>query len=506
MKKLTLLLLLLIPSLLFSCEKNNGIDVIPDEENQTTFQINNQEDFDKWSNFEFPEGAKVLFAAGKSFKGQFKLRGSGTETHPNIAAAYNMETGEIISEWIDNKPIINGEGKVISALKLRDGSFWEINNLEVSNTDGTKGNQGKLLGINVVATDAGLVENITIKNCYVHNVNGEVGGKETGGIHVYVLGNTVKTKYHKLTIENNSISHVGGVGIANQSSWGSINDNDYYPWTQFVIRNNRVEYTGRNGIIVRNAQNPIVECNILASNSRFDTGHSVFNFNTIDCIVQYNEAYGNTSSNPDDIDHGGFDADYNSRGTIIQYNYSHDNNWFCGIMRKPYNTDITIRYNISQNERLGAFIYGFPTHTGVKDVKIYNNTFYFGKGKGTKVFVSAGKTRIPTETAFYNNIFYFEDKADWGFEPDETCVLENNLYYNISEKGENSISADPLFVHPGSGGTDIDMTDLNRLSGYRLKENSPAINSGKTVSENGKKDFVGNPILGNPDRGAIEMK
>ncbi|WP_372650763.1 right-handed parallel beta-helix repeat-containing protein, partial [Draconibacterium sp.] len=342
-----------------------------------------------------------------------------------------------------------------------------------------------------------------IRNCYVHHVNGKVGGKKTGGIYVEVRGEQVKTKFHNLLIENNRIAHTGGVGISNQSSWGNIKSDDYHPWTNFVIRGNRVEHTGRNGIIMRYALNPIVEYNVLAYNSRFDTGHSVFNFNTVGCVVQYNEAYGNTSDNPDDIDHGGFDADYNSRGTIIQYNYSHDNNWFCGIMKRPVNTDITIRYNISQNELLGAFLYGFPKETGVKDVKIYNNTIYFGKGKGTRVFVAAGKTRIPTETAFYNNIFCFEEKAEWGFEPDETCVFENNLFVNVGPKGEAAINKNPQFVNPGSGKTDIDMKDPNRLSGYRLKEGSPAIQTGKELENNGGKDFSGRQISGIPNIGAL---
>src|SRR5690606_2391874 len=143
--------------------------------------------------------------------------------------------------------------------------------------------------IYVVAEDAGIVNNITIKNCYVHDVNGKVGGKMRGGIHVHVLGDRVKTKFHKLIIDNNVVKHVGGVGIGNQSSWPKIDQDDYYPWTKFVIRNNHVEHTGRNGIIVRYSIDPLVEYNVLAFNSRYSTGHSVFNFNTIGCIVQYNE-------------------------------------------------------------------------------------------------------------------------------------------------------------------------------------------------------------------------
>lgn len=495
MKILQLIIFLFVPGFLFPYEKAEPVlNLDTQEQNGKTYFINTQDDFDKWSNFYFPAGSKVLFAAGNTFVGEFILRGSGTKATPNLATAYNSNTGKILTEWIDNKPLIQGEGKVSSALKLDNGSFWEINNIEVTNTNGTKDQQGKLLGINVAATDIGLVQDITIKNCYVHDVNGDVGGKETGGIHVCVLGNSVKTKYHKLTINNNRIAHVGGVGIANHSSWGNINDPNFHPWTEFAIRNNRVEYTGRNGIIVRYAQNPVVEYNIVAYSSRFSTGHSIFNFNTVDCIVQYNEAYGNSSNNPADIDHGGFDADYNSKGTIIQYNYSHDNNWFCGIMRKPYNTDITVRYNISQNELLGVFLYGFPTEKGVKDVKIYNNTFYFGKGKGTRVFVEAGKTRIPTETSFRNNIFYFEEKAGWGFEPDQTCVFESNLYYNLAPKGINALTDNPLFENRGSGGTDIDMTDPDRLKGYRLKDRSAGLKVGIIIQNNGGKDFGGNEL------------
>jgi hypothetical protein len=475
------------------------------ENSKNIFYINSQDDFDKYSGTEFPEGSMVLFATGREFQGQFVIKGSGTAGSPNLVAAYDPEIKTVFREWIENKPVVNGLGKVTAPIFLYNGQFWEINNLEVTNTNGSKSDQGKLLGIHVVAENTGIVEDIKIMNCYVHHVNGEVGGKETGGIHVHVLGDQVKTKFSGVLIENNRICDTGGVGIATQSSWGSINTETYYPWTELIIRGNRIERTGRNAIIVRYASDPVVEYNVVAYNSLFDTGHSIFNFNTTGCVVQYNEAYGNTSQNPDDIDHGGFDADYNSHGTVIQYNYSHDNNWFCGIMRRGYNTDVTIRYNISQNELLGAYLYGFPPETGLEDVKIYNNTHYFGKGKGTRIFVRAGKERIPIKSAFRNNIFFFEDKAEWGFEPDNTCIFENNLFYNVTAKGKNAIHTDPLFVNPGTGGTDIDMHDPERLSGYRLKENSPCLGAGAVINENGGKDFWGNPVnSGLPEIGSYE--
>ena len=86
------------------------------------------------------------------------------------------------------------------------------------------------------------------------------------------------------------------------------------------------------------------------------------------------------------------------------------------------------------------------------------------------------------------------NEAAWGFEPDSTCLFENNLYYNLTPKGANSITGSPLFVNPGTGGVNIDMHDPERLSGYRLQGNSPALNAGKIIQNNGGKNFAGNPL------------
>jgi hypothetical protein len=162
-------------------------------------------------------------------------------------------------------------------------------------------------------------------------------------------------------------------------------------------------------------------------------------------------------------------------------------------MRK-YNKGITIRYNISVNDRVGAYHYGFPDDTGVEDVLIHNNTHYFSSGSNASPVTSPGKERIPIETTFCNNIFYFEEPSTWAVSPDNTCELSNNLFYNILPKGENAITGDPLFVNPGVVTTDIDMHDPERLSGYRLNNNSPCIDAGIVINDNGGKDFWGNTV------------
>lgn len=454
--------------------------------------INNQVDFDTHKNSEIKPGTHILFAVGKSFNGQFAPTGSGTKDNPIKLTAYDPDSKKIFWDAIDNKPIINGNGKVNSPFYLYNAEYWEINNLELTNTNGSDEDQGDLRGIYIVAEDVGIVNDVVVRNCYIHDVNGKVAGKMRGGIHIHVIGKKTKTKFHNLLIENNHVKNIGGVGIGNQSSWRSVNTSNYHPWTNFVIRGNRVEYTGRNGIIARMGYKQLVEYNILAYNSLYSTGHSVFNFNSVDCIMQYNEAYGNTGE-PGDIDHGGFDVDYNARGTIVQYNYSHDNNWFCGIMRK-YNRDITIRYNISLNERLGAYMYGFPWEDNARGIWVYNNTHYFKAGLNASIIASPGRVRTPSHTYFYNNIFYFEDAGTWGVEPDETCEISNNLFFNVEPRGKNPIVADPLFANAGLVETDIDMRNSKRLSEYMLKDNSPGIDAGLMINDNGGKDFWGNPL------------
>jgi hypothetical protein len=308
MDHLKLIPILLLLIIFGSCSPEN-------QEDNPVVYINSQADFDAQKNAEFAAGTHILFASGKIFNGQFAPSGSGTKDQPIRLTAYDPETEEVFWDPIETKPIINGGGAVNSPFYLYNGEYWEINNLELTNTNGSDDDQGDLRGIYIVSEDAGIMHDVSIRNCYIHDVNGKVEGKQRGGIHVHVKGDSIPTKFHNLVIEDNVVKNVGGVGIGNTSSWGSIHSSDYFPWTKFVIRGNRVEHTGRNGIIARVGLGLVVEYNVLANNSRYSTGHSVFNFNTVDCIMQYNEAYGNTGE-PGDIDHGGFDADYNARGTI----------------------------------------------------------------------------------------------------------------------------------------------------------------------------------------------
>ncbi|MHC4546178.1 MAG: right-handed parallel beta-helix repeat-containing protein, partial [Planctomycetota bacterium] len=240
----------------------------------------------------------------------------------------------------------------------------------------------------------------------------------------------------------------------------------------------------------------------LANSSRYDTGHSIFCFHTDGIRIQYNEAYGNVGD--DGMDRGGFDADYNCVNTFIQYNYSHDNMWFCGIMKR-LNRNVVIRYNVSQNDKEGIYFYGFETDREARNIHIYNNTHFVGEGLDVSVFPEG---RTPINSLFENNIFFFKGRGKWGKNADGiNTSFRNNLYFNIRPHKSDTrhIAANPMLVQPGIAGTDIDLKTMDALRGYRLKPGSPCIDTGVTINNHGGKDLLGTKVMiRKTDVGAFE--
>ena len=317
--------------------------------------------------------------------------------------------------------------------------------------------------------------------------------------------------YNDVRIVNNVVDQIGGVGIGTDID-DLVNAHDFTgthrenAMTNLYVAHNWIGNTGRNTVIARDSDYAVYEYNTSANSSRHSTGHSFFNFRTLGMTFQYNEAYGNVGEG-NQVDRGGFDADYNSKDTTIQYNYSHNNDWFVGVMKRP-NTDVTIRYNLSVNDKKGAFHYGFENFSDVENVDTYNNTVYFGAGITPEV---VPLSRTPHETTFNNNILYAVDQGTMGLGADNgtNVTYDTNAYYNITPPASeiNPLTQDPLFFSPGAEPHDVDMQfGRDVLAGYKLTSNSPFLNSGVAVANNGGLDFWGNPVPnGGADVGAAQF-
>lgn len=464
------------------------------------YRIDSQAAFDELTRYLFQPGDEILLRSGATFSGSLTIDARGTETAPILIGGYGGK----------KRPRIDALGIHRAAIQLRNPSWITVDGIEVTNTDGTDVDQGELFGIYAIAEGIeGVYHDVTIRNCDVHHVNGKVAGKRRGGIHAHVR-DLRRTRFDNLHILRNHVHHIGGVGIGNDSSCGKVelSKNDYKTrnlWTGVHVADNVVDTTGRNNVIARSSKDAVYERNILANSSRYDTGHSIFCFHTDGIKFQYNEAYGNVGEGG--MDRGGFDADYNCVNTYIQYNYSHDNLWFCGIMKKA-NRHVVIRYNVSQNDRAGIYFYGFEKENHAEDIHIYNNTHFVRDGLDVRVFA---ESRTPLNTTFENNVFYFAGKGLWGGKNSKgvNTLFRNNLYFNLKPHPSETkpLIADPRFLSPGEAGRNIDLTSMQALVGYRPQPESPCINTGIPIKNQGGFDILGHAVdARSPDLGAFESR
>ncbi|MGG1516609.1 DNRLRE domain-containing protein [Paenibacillus oryzisoli] len=457
----------------------------------------------------FAAGDKILFKAGSIWTGQLWPKGSGVSGNPIIIDQYG--TG--------NKPVINGAGTsypvfVSGAVMLFDQEFWEINNLEVTNNSSTI--TSARAGILVFNGGTGNKNHIYVKNSYVHDVNSDPNGlKITGGIIVYgenkdVNGNTTVggKGFNDVLVENNHVANVTKEGI--RTATGATDKNN----TNIIFRGNFVEEVFGDGMVLSGMiSGGVMEYNTIKNHSKTNSANyaGLWTYYSNGTVVQYNEVYGGSGGSNDGE---AFDSDNSTNGDIFQYNYSHNNSG--GVMLiMPSASNLAFRYNISENDgfRSGQGIF-HATSTNSSN-KIYNNTIYVGSGITTYVFDQSSPAS--TLVNFYNNIIKvdgtitaFSKNITWSSGTD----FRNNLFYPATIDDVNGppshpglVTANPMLSNPGAGVSNINMTDPNRLPGYKLQASSPAINAGISISGNGGKDFYGNPVYnGSPDIGAYEFQ
>ncbi len=311
---------------------------------------------------------------------------------------------------------------------LLNQQYWEINDLEVTNKKSTVGDYR---GISINGQNGGTLNHIYIRNCFVHDVTGEVmwiGGdtadnapgitfqagwdasKRTGGIVFDVqagTGTAVKTKFNDVLVEDNVVQDCSFGGIIFKQldgtvHWGtrsSATSATWTPHTNVVVRGNYLSQLntsyGCNTIYMTNVQGGLIEQNVTNG-----AGTSAIELYYTDSItVQRNETFG-TKVKAGGADSNGMDTDNSTTKTVIQYNYFHDNG--DGILLCQFNFgDSVVRYNILQNNsRYQIYLHSDPAAKSA----IYNNTVYNNK---TNSGVAYGYgTSLGASYTLENNIFY----------------------------------------------------------------------------------------------------
>lgn len=457
-------------------------------------------------------GDTVLFKRGSRFVGKdaaLRFKGSGSAEAPILITAYGE--GE--------RPLFEGQGQVEDVVSLYNQEYITIESLAITNLDanyetsfGLNANNNReknLRGVRVVARDFGIVHDITLRDLHIHDVNGRLNAKWNGGIFFDAngtVGEGTPTKYDGILVENNILERVDRSGIklvgstwANQSAKNNPNvPINWYPSTNVVVRGNRIDKAGGDAITVRDTDGALIEYNVVSDSRYQNTGYNagIWPFQASNSVIQYNEVFRTHGVQ----DGQGLDTDHASSNSVVQYNYSHDNEGgFMLIMNGFEHTAPTIRYNISQNDKDKTFEFARGTPAGTA---IYNNTIYSdSKLVGRGGIIDLPNTKAGTgnrDAFFFNNVFYFvEGEEMYVKQSDALAYLDkfhfyNNAYVGVTppEQESKPITSQIDFNAIGSGPTD-NQTMLatagkyltGQLDGYKLPSNSGLVAAGVTKEE-----------------------
>lgn len=518
-----------------------------DNSNDATTEDKAWETLDKLVGVDLQPGDRVLLESGSVFNGFIHLKDvSGTKENPIEITKYGGEAKPIINGdgegvWYQDyvQPMDNSghrsKGYVSSTVLLYDTDFIKINNLEITNksddfdylsaSDKVSARMDRT-GVASIAKNGGTMESIYLEDLYIHDVDGNIQDKHmnNGGIQMNVSkpdneSETGIARYDDIVIRGCHVKDVSRAGIVmgytynhGKFNGAAIDDETVkkYGHTNILIEENYVQNSGNDAICVMYSYRPLIQKNVSdrAGVDMLEYSYwqnfcaTIWPWKCKDAIFQNNEAFDTIGQNNGDGQ--AWDIDW-SDGTVYQYNYSHNNGGGAMLicLNEAYNG--VFRYNISQND-LNSLI----TFQGNPLAKIYNNVFYVDGDRETRIHhPQPGKRGGQGYLA--NNIFYNistgNPNDEW--EPGNQ-QFTHNLYYGYDTTPNSdkfAITEDPKFINPGSAPTSSigKVHDISVFDGYKVKEDSPVINSGIYVAGGNDKDFFGNIVGLIPDIGIQEV-
>jgi hypothetical protein len=453
---------------------------------------------------------------------------SGTPSNPVVIGSYGTGRAKLNAQ---NRGGIVGWN--VSGLVIRDLDL--VGNWQA--VSGTGANAGT--GIEIINSLPG---NVRLPHIRIENVG--VSGFKFGGISVESARD--KSGFSDVLISNVTANANGDHGIYVRGEfWKGMTD-----WSH---RNVRVEHcrvfdnpgvpkrgtnTG-NGIVVADVDGALIQRNVVWNNGALNDvanggpiGIWAWEANRV--TIQHNESHSNKTGG-NTPDGGGFDFDGGVTNSVMQYNYSHDNEgagflvWHFTNSRTINNN--VIRYNISQND---ARKNGYASiHLGggseVRNTHIYGNTVFFSKtssssaaafktnsvGPGNRVvnniFVTTGGGRLldidsayPASSLLFQGNNYWTSGGAFSIRWGSTWHSSLASFRNSGQEWWGTVpvghTLDPRFQNPGAGGTVGNASNLESMNAYRLLPGSQLIDKGLSIqgvlgSSPGSRDYHGGSNL-----------
>ncbi len=490
----------------------------------------------------FSPGDGIYFEGGQTFTAGVTLTESGSSGNPILIGSYGVGRATIA-------PASSSE----RALSILNGSYIEVKDLVFT---GKGRDTHSVEGVLVQNSGSSTKEHFVMTDCEVSGFNPYglfISATSTGG-------------YNNISITGSAFHHNRDIGLTVQGDWVQHprphtniyvgHCTAYSNWGLSSSPNNM------GGMVVMAVKDVLFEFNELYDNGGDPPyGGGVFGiwcWSADHVVMQFNESHHNRQ-NGSSSDGGGFDLDGATRDSIVQYNYSHDNDGAGVLLAQfgyayyagPFINNV-VRYNISERDGMrdsygGITIWGANSTDVIDRSEIYNNVVYTAPATrgGTPCSVFFLDINYKNVT-LANNVFIAEPGLRFincsSGGDNATTVFKGNDYWTPSggfslrwngtvysslaswmgvgaakQEKEGSVflgkNVDPMLVNAGGGGTLGDPALLGTLSAYQTQAGSPLRDAGLNLSSRlvltpvpSSQDFYGNSLPKGPsyDIGAHE--
>ncbi len=486
-------------------------------------------------------GDSVLLATGQQFSGMLSVVNTkGLLRKPVVYSSYIYKGNRA-------RPVLDA-GTELYALFIQNSSFIKISGIEITavlpyqNNSSLKAAQMRC-GILVEITKDELFESIQLADLVVHDVyfnapgftrsaaeTKSANGTQSYGWGIRVINNTKAGQLKHMKVLKSEVFNVSHTGIKATANVNGIQELEIAECKVYLTGGPGMQLSGVRGGHVHH--NKIDHSGSTADSRNWGRGSGLWTWSCSNIVIEHNRF--ENANGPGDS--AGVHIDYNCSDVVIQYNFSANNaGGFCEILGNNHNC--AYRYNISVNDghrvkgMNGAFqegkifwLSGYQGNqkksAGPYNSYFYNNSIYVSDKIIPRIALSSSADGV----LIANNIFYFETAAqlvpgdqkknEVDLDGVPHVVFTNNLFLRadnwptgFSLQDTAPVIGDPGFTNKGG----LQLTDYLPVNRSLVINRGVAIlpipndTIGLRIGLQAARDILGNPILGKPDMGAIEL-